>query len=74
MANNSKKYYDVYVEVMLPATLHYRVLAEDASECIDLIKNKSPNAVKHKLHMKKNMQAKVYDAGSSIVRFLKKWV
>jgi hypothetical protein len=69
-----KKYYDVYVEVTLPATLHYRVLAEDPNECIDLIKNKSPNSVKHKLHLRKNMQAKVYDAGSSIVRFLKKFV
>jgi hypothetical protein len=74
MANKEKKYYDVYVEVMLPATLHYRVLAEDSSECIDLIKNKSPNSVNHKLHLRKNLQAKVFDAGSSVVQFIKRWI
>lgn len=67
-----KFYFDVKVECMLPATLTYRVLAEDAQQAADLIRGKSPNAVHHKLHGRKEMMLRVYDAGSSMMRFVKK--
>src|SRR4030043_80302 len=44
-----KHYYDVKVECMLPATLTYKVLAEDPNQAAELIKNMKPTSVRHKL-------------------------
>jgi len=67
-----KLYYEVKVECMLPATLTYRVLAEDAVQAAEMIKGKSPNSVAHKLIGRKELVLKVYDSGSSMMRFMKK--
>jgi hypothetical protein len=67
-----KLYFDVKIECMLPAVLTYRVLAEDATQAAELIKGKSPNSVSHKLVGKKDIVLKVYDSGSSMMRFMKK--
>lgn len=66
-----KYYYDVKVDVMLPAILTYRVLAEDPQQAAELIKHMQPNSVKHKLHGRKEHKLTVYDAGSSMIRFIK---
>lgn len=66
------QYYDVKVECMLPATLTYRILAEDATQAAELIKGKSPNSIRHKLIGRKELHLKVFDAGSSMMRFMKK--
>lgn len=66
-----KKYFDVKVECMLPATLTYRVLAEDASQAADSIKNTSPNGVKYRLTGRKELKLMVYDAGSSMIRHIR---
>ncbi len=66
-----KYYYTVVVETMLPATLTYRVLAEDATQAADLIKGMSPTAVKHRIIGKKDIKLSVYDAGSSMIRFIR---
>lgn len=65
------KSYDVKVEVMLPATLTYKVLAETPQQAADLIKNKQPNAVKHRLIGRKEQKLTVYDSGSVLIRFVK---
>jgi len=67
-----KYYYDVKVECMLPATLTYRVLAEDPQQAAELIKGKSPNAVNHKLQGRKEIILRVYDASGCMIRFMKK--
>jgi len=67
-----KFYYDVKIECMIPATLTYRILAEDAHQAFSLIKGKSPNSVQHKLTGRKELIAKVYDSGSTMMRFMKK--
>jgi hypothetical protein len=67
-----KKYFDVKVECMLPATLIYKILAEDAEEASLLIKNKQPNYVHHKLIGRKEIKLTVYDAGSNMIRFIKR--
>jgi hypothetical protein len=69
-----KSYYDVKVECLLPATLTYRVLADDAYQAAELIKGKSPISVKHRLVGKKDIKLTVYDAGSSMIRFIKSLV
>lgn len=66
-----KKYYDVRIECMLPATLTYRVLAETPEQAADLIKNMSPIGVKHKLIGRKELKLTVLDAGSTMIRFIR---
>lgn len=74
--NNSSKiiiknWYDVRIECLLPATLTYRILAEDAEQAASLIKGLSPNSVKHKLIGRKEIKMIVYDAGCSVIKFIK---
>jgi hypothetical protein len=57
---------------MLPATLTYRVLAETPQQAADLVKDKSPNSVQHKLIGRKEMVMRVYDASGCVIRFMKK--
>ena len=65
-----KFYYDVKVEAMLPATLIYRVLAEDPEQAAQLIKNMTPNSVQHRLIGRKELKLTVYDAGCSMIRHI----
>src|SRR5437868_2224790 len=64
-------YYDVKVECMLPATLTYKVLAETPDQAADMIKNLTPNSVKHKLIGRRESKLQVYDAGSTLIKFIK---
>jgi len=64
-------YFDVKVECMLPATLTYRVLAEDAQQAVEKTKGLQPNSVQHKLIGRKELKIRVYDAGSSILKWMK---
>lgn len=66
-----KLYYDVKVECMLPATLTFRVLAEDPQQAVELIKGASPTGVKHRLIGRKDIKLSVYDAGSTMLRWMK---
>lgn len=67
-----KQYYDVKVECMLPATLTYRILAENPQEAVELIKGKPPNGIQHRLHGRRDMVARVYNAGGNFLQFVKK--
>jgi len=67
-----KYYYDVRVECMLPATLTYRILAENPQQAAELIKGKQPTSVQHKLIGRKELKLIVFDAGSVMIRFIKK--
>lgn len=66
-----KFYYDVKVECMLPATLTFRVLAEDAQQAADLIRGQAPIGVKHRLVGRKDIKLSVYDAGTTMLRWMK---
>lgn len=66
-----KKYYDVKVECMLPATITYRVLAEDPEQAIAMTKGMPPVNVRHKLPGRKELKVAVYDAGSTMIRLVK---
>ena len=69
-----KFYYDVKIECMLPATLTYRVLAENPQQAADMIKGMNPNSVNHKLIGRKELMLRVYDASGCVIRFMKKLV
>lgn len=66
-----KYYYDVKVECLLPATITYRVLAEDPQEAMSKIKGLSPTSVKHRLIGRKELKMMIYDAGTSMIRLIK---
>lgn len=66
-----KFYYDVKVECMLPATITFRILAESAQQAAELIKGASPIHVHHRLHGRKDLKLSVYDAGSTMLRWMK---
>src|SRR5581483_1849238 len=66
-----KTYFDVKVECMLPATLTFKVLAEDANQAAELIKGKTPNSVQHKLIGRRDQILKVYDSGSNLMKLKK---
>jgi len=66
-----KFYFDVKLDCMLPATLTYRVLAEDPQQAADLIKTMSPTGVNHKIFGKKDLKLSVYNAGGSFLRWTK---
>jgi hypothetical protein len=68
----NKKYYDVKVEAMIPATLTYRVLAETPEQAAELYKFQQPVGVKHKLAGRKESKLSVYEAYSSIIKFIRK--
>ncbi len=65
-------YFDVKVETMLPATLTYRVLAEDAQQASEKIRTLQPNSVQHRLIGRRDNKLTVYDAGSTMIRFVKR--
>jgi hypothetical protein len=66
-----KYYFDVKVECMLPATLTYRVYAETPQQAAEMIKGLTPTMVKHRLIGRKEIKLMVYDAGSSMIKFIK---
>ena len=69
-----KFYFDVKVEVLVPATITYRVLAEDPQQAVDLVKGKSPNNVQYKLNSRRDLKIMVYNASSNLLRFMKNLV
>jgi hypothetical protein len=66
-----KLYYDVKVESMIPATLTFRVLAEDAEQAAGLIRGMNPINVRHRLIGRRDSKLSVYDAGSTMLRWMK---
>lgn len=69
-----KYYFDIRVECMLPATLTYRILAETPQQAAEMIKNKTPNSISHKLIGKKDLILRVFDSGSCMIRHIKKFM
>lgn len=66
-----EQWFDVKIECQLPATLTFRVLAEDANQAAEKIRHMQPTGVKYKLVGRRDVKLTVYDAGSSIIRFVK---
>lgn len=66
-----KYYFDVKVECMVPATLIYRVYAENAEKASLMIKGIKPNSVLHRLEGRKELKLTVYDAGCSMIRYFR---
>lgn len=67
----AKLYYDVKVECMIPAVVTFRILAETPEEAAELIRGAQPISVKHQLLGRKDIKLSVYDAGSTMLRWMK---
>ena len=50
-----KKYFDVRIETWLPATLLFRVLAENPEDVIQIIKGLKPNSIQYNLIGRKDI-------------------
>lgn len=77
MSNKSskpeKQWYSVKLEVMVPAEITYRILATDESEAIQLSLKQSPSEPpRFRLPQMKRLSAKVYKAGTSLLKLSKK--
>ena len=69
-----KKYFDVRMDVILPATIVYRVYAEDAEQALNEIKNNTPpSSVKYEMPKRKIKKATVCDSGCSTIKYAKTW-
>lgn len=69
-----KFYYDVKMEVMLPATVVYRVYAENAEKALEEVRETTaPVSVQHRLVKKKIKKAMVYDAGCSTLKHVRNY-
>ena len=66
-----KKYFEVRLECMLPATLTYKVLAENPEKAVDMIKHIQPTSIEYKLIGRKEIKIIVYQAGCTIILFIK---
>lgn len=66
-----KHYYDVKVECTLPATVTFRILAETPEEAAELIRGQAPISVQPRLLGRKDHKISVYDAGSTMLRWMK---
>ena len=56
---------------MVPATIVFRVLAEDAESAALMIKGMNPTSAKYRLVARKDMKISVYDAGTSMIKWIK---
>lgn len=66
-----KLYYEIKIETMLPATITYRILAEDPQQAVELMRGAQPIGVKHRLAGKRDIKLSVYMAGSSLLLWAK---
>ncbi len=67
-----QRYYDVKVESMVPATLVFKILATSPEEAVTKIRSASPQMVQYRLQARKDSKLTVYDAGTTLIRFVKK--
>lgn len=70
-AKNEKRYFDIKLECNAPCLITYRILADDEQDALLQMDKKTPTSIKPIILRKKNIKATVYDAGSSLIRFVK---
>lgn len=69
-----KQYYDVKVECLTPTIYIYRMYAENEEDALAAIKNRPPTSIKPNHAAKRTLNAKVYSAGSSLIKLVKKYL
>ncbi len=67
------KQYSIQIDYLVPTTITYKITAENEQEALKQI-DKAPlsnNNVKHNLQRKIKLKAKVFQAGTSMVKLTK---
>lgn len=72
--NLNKKMFDIKLEALIPATIHYRIEASSPEEAFTLLKKHKPNKVNYKLIGKKDIKLIVFEAGSTLIKLIKKFL
>lgn len=68
-----KQWYSVKISAMVPTEITYRILAEDENEAIQLSLRQLPSEPpRFQLPRMKRLSAKVYKAGTSMLKLSKK--
>ena len=67
----NRRYYDVKVECMVPATFVYRILAYSPEEAEAKAYKLKPNGIKYHTDKKRKLKLFVYNSGSIILRLSK---
>ena len=70
----NKKYYDIKLECLLPATLTYRIYAESPEKALELINRQNPTSVTTKIPAKKPIKIMVYEAGTTMMIYIKNFI
>ena len=69
--------YSIEIEVMVPATMYYRVQAENPEQALEIAITQGPNKVNNAPKIfwgrLKRISAKVLNAGTSMLQFTKKF-
>lgn len=68
------QYFDVRVEAMVPAIIHYRVYASSPEEAAKKIERASVNSIQYKIANRKNIKLLVFEAGQTMLKFMKNFV
>lgn len=71
LLKKEKTYFDVKLEALVPCALTYRVYAFDEQEALLLVDKQPPTSIKPNVQQKRKIKATVYNAGSSMIRFIK---
>lgn len=66
-----KQYFEIKLEALVPTILIYRIYADDEQDAIAQMNKKSPMSVRPNIIQKRDIKATVYDAGSSMIKFIK---
>lgn len=71
-----KEYFDVKIDMMIPTTITYKILAEDAEQALE-IANKTPPSPRHmtpvNISRGKKTKARVYMYGTSTIKHTKNY-
>jgi hypothetical protein len=67
------QYYDVRLEITVPATMHFRIYADSAEEAAKKAERHSVDSIKYHLPKRKNISMVVYKAGTSMLEFAKRF-
>ena len=69
-----KQYYDIKVDCIAPITYTYRIYADDEQSALKEIYKRPPTSSRPNYQARKILKATVFNAGSSLIKFVKKFV
>jgi uncharacterized membrane protein len=66
-----KKYFTVKIETMVPATISYQILADDAEHAAKIAEKNNPIHIEYQIKKRKNSKLTVYDLGTFLMRYIR---